>query len=103
MNQLSADKPICLDIDSLQYASECLRVLAHPMRLKLLLFLEKHRLTVGALAEACELRDNVTSEHLRLMLRCGFLSVEKEGQKTFYQISEPHVFSILQCIKSRFA
>lgn len=88
---------------SLAQAAECLKLLAHPMRLKLLMLLESNRLTVGALAEACELRDNVTSEHLRLMLRCGFLSVEKEGQKTFYQISEPHVFSILQCIKSRFA
>ena len=84
-------------------AAECLKSLAHPMRLKLLMLLESNRLTVGELAEVCKLRNNVTSEHLRLMMRCGFLSVEKEGQRTFYQISEPHVFSILECIKSRFA
>jgi len=88
---------------SLAEAAECLKSLAHPMRLKLLMLLESNRWTVGELAEACKLRDNVTSEHLRLMMRCGFLSVEKEGQKTFYQISEPHVFSILGCIKSRFS
>jgi DNA-binding transcriptional ArsR family regulator len=92
-----------LNVESLGLAADCLRVLAHPMRLKLLLILEQDRLTVGGLAKACEMKNNVTSEHLRLMLRCGFLSVDKEGQRTYYQISEPHVFSILSCIKSRFA
>ncbi len=92
-----------IDDTSLLQAAECLKSLAHPMRLKLLILLESNRMTVGALAGVCNLRHNVASEHLRLMLRCGFLSVEKEGQKTFYQISEPHIFSILECIKSRFA
>ena len=92
-----------LNAKSLGMAADCLRILAHPMRLKLLLLLEEKRLTVGELAHVCGMKNNVTSEHLRLMMRCGFLSVEKQGQKTFYQISEPHVFSILSCIKSRFA
>jgi ArsR family transcriptional regulator, zinc-responsive transcriptional repressor len=92
-----------LNAESLSLAAECLRTLAHPMRLKLLLLLEEKRLTVGELAHACEMKNNVTSEHLRLMMRCGFLSVEKEGQRTYYQISESHVFSILSCVKSRFA
>jgi len=95
--------PLKLDASSLVEAAECLRILAHPMRLKLLLLLEGNRITVGELARACELKSNVASEHLRLMMRCGFLSLEKEGQKTYYQISEPHVFSILECMKSRFA
>ena len=88
---------------SLVQAAECLKILAHPMRLRILLLLEENRLTVGELAHASSLKSNVTSEHLRLMMRCGFLSMEKEGQRTYYQISEPHIFSILSCVKSRFA
>ena len=91
-----------IDQNSLVDAAECLRALGHPMRLRILLILEEARLTVGELAELCEIKSHVASEHLRLMMRCGFLSQEKKGQKTYYQISEPHVFSILACIKSRF-
>ena len=35
-------------------AAECLKSLAHPMRLKLLMLLESNRLTVGELAEVCK-------------------------------------------------
>jgi len=92
-----------IESTSLVQAAECLKILAHPMRLKIHLLLEGNRLTVGELAEASSLKSNVASEHLRLMMRCGFLSVEKEGQRAYYQISQPHIFSILSCVKSRFS
>lgn len=79
---------------SLLQVVECLKSLAHPMRLKLLMLLESNRLTVGELADPCELRNDVASEYLRLMMISGFLSDGKKGQKTFYQISEPPIFSI---------
>ena len=91
------------DFDSLAQAAECLRALAHPMRLKILFLLESNRWTVGELAEACSIRSHVASEHLRLMQRCGILSVEKEGQKTYYQICESQVHAILACMREKFS
>ena len=91
------------DLDSLAQAAECLRALAHPMRLKILFLLESNRWTVGELAEACSIRSHVASEHLRLMQRCQMLSVEKEGQKTYYQICEPQVHAILACMREKFS
>jgi hypothetical protein len=44
----------------------------------------------------------MASEHLRLMQRCGFLGVEKEGRCVYYTIAEPHLASIMACIESRF-
>ena len=79
-----------------------LKPLAHSMRLKLLMLRESNRLTVGKLADSCKVRNNVASKYLRLMMISGFLSVGKKGQKTFYQISEPPIFFMLECIKSRF-
>ena len=84
-------------------AAECLRALAHPMRLKILFLLESNRWTVGELADACSIRSHVASEHLRLMQRCGMLSVEKEGQKTYYQICESQVHAILACMREKFS
>jgi DNA-binding transcriptional ArsR family regulator len=91
------------DLDSLAQAAECLRALGHPMRLKILFLLESNRWTVGELAEACSIRSHVASEHLRLMQRCGMLSVEKEGQKTYYQICESQVHAILACMREKFS
>ena len=72
------------------------------MRLKLFMLRESNRLTVGELADPCELRNDVASEYLRLMMISGFLSDGKKGQKTFYQFSEPPLFYLLECIKFRF-
>ncbi len=83
-------------------AAECLRTLAHPVRLRMVQLLLRGRYTVGELAEDSDVPDNVASEHLRLMQRCGFFTSEREGRKVFYQIAEPHLQNLMNCIESRF-
>lgn len=90
------------DLAGLQQAAECLRTLAHPHRLRMVEMLLAGRYTVGELAEACEIPSHMASQHLRLMQRCGFLSSSKEGRKTFYNVVEPHLANIMNCIQSRF-
>lgn len=89
-------------LDALGQAAECLRVLAHPHRLRMIQMLFQGNHTVSELAEACELPTAMASEHLRLMQRCGFLSSEKDGRKVFYRVVEPHLKHILKCIEDRF-
>lgn len=83
-------------------AAECLKTLAHPVRLRIVQLLLHSRYTVGELAEDCGVPDNVASEHLRLMQRCGFLISERDGRRVYYQVAEPHLANIMQCIESRF-
>ncbi len=83
-------------------AAECLKTLAHPVRLRMVQLLLHGRYTVGELAEDCSVPDNVASEHLRLMQRCGFFTSEREGRKVFYQVAESHLENIMACIESRF-
>ena len=90
------------DLEALGQAAECLRILAHPHRLRMIQMLLHGDYTVGELAEACDLPSPMASEHLRLMQRCGFLSSEKDGRKVFYRVTEPHLKSILKCIEDRF-
>lgn len=89
-------------LDSLAQAAECLRVLAHPHRLRIVQMLLQGRYTVGELAEACNIPSHMASEHLRLMQRCGFLEAEKEGRRTYYRVVEPHLENIMACIEERF-
>jgi len=90
------------NLEALGQAAECLRVLAHPHRLRMIQMLLQGDHTVTELAEACELPTAMASEHLRLMQRCGFLSSEKDGRKVYYRVAEPHLKNILQCIEDRF-
>jgi len=90
------------DLKALGQAAECLRVLAHPHRLRMIQMLLAGNYTVGELAEACELPTAMASEHLRLLQRCGLLTSEKEGRKVFYRVVEPHLKNIMRCIEERF-
>ena len=87
---------------SFAQAAECLKTLAHPVRLRMVQMLLHGRYTVGELAEDSGVPDNVASEHLRLMQRCGFFISEREGRKVYYKVAEPHLEQIMNCIESRF-
>jgi ArsR family transcriptional regulator, zinc-responsive transcriptional repressor len=94
--------PTLTDLGALEQAAECLKTLAHPHRLRIVQMLLQGRYTVGELAGACGIPSHMASEHLRLMQRCGFLTSEKDGRKTYYQIVETHLASIMACIEARF-
>jgi DNA-binding transcriptional ArsR family regulator len=83
-------------------AAECLKTLAHPVRLRMVQLLLHGRYTVGELAEDCDVPSNVASEHLRLMQRCGFFTSEREGRRVYYEVAEPHLQNIMDCVEDRF-
>lgn len=89
-------------LDALRDAAECLRILAHPHRLRMIQILLQGDFTVGDLAESCSLPSAMASEHLRLMQRCGFLVSEKVGRSVYYKVAEPHLAEILKCVEGRF-
>jgi DNA-binding transcriptional ArsR family regulator len=91
-----------IDLDDLSEAAECLRLLAHPQRLRIVEMLLADRYTVGQLAQACGVASHVASGHLRLMQRCGMLSQERAGRKTYYRVCEPCLSEFLACIRHRF-
>ncbi len=90
------------DKGALGQAAECLKILAHPARIRMVQLLLHGRYTVGEIAEDCEVPENVASEHLRLMQRCGFFTSVREGRRVYYQVAEPHLEEIIGCIESKF-
>jgi len=89
-------------LDALEQAAECLKILAHPHRLRMVQMLLRGRFTVGELADACGIPSHMASEHLRLMQRCALLTSEKDGRKAYYKIAEPHLADIMACVEERF-
>ena len=95
------DKPAG-SVEAFTAAAECLKTLAHPVRLRIVQLLLHGRFTVGELAKDCEIPDNVASEHLRLLQRCGFLESQRDGRFVYYSVTEPHLGKLVACIEDRF-
>jgi ArsR family transcriptional regulator, zinc-responsive transcriptional repressor len=100
MKATSTEMPT--DLDHLREAAECLRTLAHPVRLRMVQLMLRGQLTVGELAEACQIPSHVASEHLRMMQHCGLLARERDGRRTYYRVAEPTVERLMDCIEKRF-
>ena len=92
-----------LDLEALTSAAESLRILAHPNRLQIVqMLLVGKKYSVNEISKACQLAQPTTSDHLRLMQRCGFLDSERDGRTVYYSIAEPHLKDIMSCIQKRF-
>lgn len=91
-----------LEIGALREAAECLRALGHPARLRMVEMLLHGQYAVGELADACQIPSHTASEHLRLMQRCGFLTCRREGRRRYYQVVDPSLRNLMECIENRF-
>ncbi|XAM00796.1 metalloregulator ArsR/SmtB family transcription factor [Phycisphaeraceae bacterium D3-23] len=95
-------QPALLDMTALEEAAACLKVVAHPHRLRMIQLLLRGDYTVGELAEACEIVPHAASTHLRLMQRCGLLESQRDGRRTYYSVAEPHLADLMACVEGRF-
>jgi DNA-binding transcriptional ArsR family regulator len=91
-----------LPMPALEQAAECLGILAHPHRLRIVQMLLAGEYTVGELADTCKIAPHMASEHLRLMQRCGFLQSHKDGRRRYYRVVEPHLKQLMACVQGRF-
>lgn len=91
-----------IPLESMEFAAECLRTLAHPHRLRIIEILLDHDESVGELARACELPSHMVSDHLRLLKDRGFLDNQRQGRKVYYRIAEPALADIMHCVQKRF-
>lgn len=95
-------RKINLSREAIRKASECLRIVSHPVRLQIIQLLAERERSVGELANECEVAHNVASTHLKLLERCGLLANTRHGQTISYRITEKHLLDLLRCIEKRF-
>lgn len=99
---MGSKDPRPLDRKSLREAAEWLRTLGHPARLRMVEMLLDGKYTVGELAGVCRIPSHVASGHLRLMQRCGFLGCRREGRRKYYEVADPCLQRLRECIEHLF-
>jgi DNA-binding transcriptional ArsR family regulator len=88
-----------LKAESLKRASETLKTLAHPQRLRIIEILEREQeVPVHVLIDKTGFPQAVVSQHLNQMRRAGLLTAERRGKEMWYSITDPRALSILNCI-----
>ncbi len=87
-----------MPFDMLEAAAECLKVMAHPVRLRIVNVLMQGEFAVHEIADMCESTPNQTCEHLRLLKGHDLLSSERRGRTVYYRIKSPQLPSLLECI-----
>ena len=91
--------PQLLDAEILEQAADCLRIMAHPVRLRIVDILMQGDFPVHEIAAMCDLPAHQTSEHLRLLQGRGFLESRRDGRTVYYRIASPQLPSLLRCIR----
>ena len=89
-----------IDPAILDRASRVIRVLGHPLRLRILNLLEGSERNVTELVVATGVSQAAVSQQLRILRSEGIVDDRREGSRVFYQITEPKVSMILDCIRA---
>jgi DNA-binding transcriptional ArsR family regulator len=76
--------------------AERFRVLAEPMRIKLLDRLRDGEATAGELVVATSSSQQNVSKHLQVLLQAGFVRRERRGNFSRYSIADDSVFALCE-------
>ena len=98
--ETAMEKLDLLPDETFEAAAECLKVMAHPVRLKMVNVLMQGEFAVHEIAEACGSSPNQTCEHLRLLKGHGLLNSERRGRTVYYRITSPQLPGLIKCIQN---
>jgi ArsR family transcriptional regulator len=86
--------------EALELIAARFRVLAEPMRLRILHALGDREVTVSELVEELEAGQANVSKHLGMLLEAGIVRRRKEGLNAFYSIADASIFELCELVCS---
>ncbi|HMO39845.1 MAG TPA: metalloregulator ArsR/SmtB family transcription factor [Saprospiraceae bacterium] len=73
--------------EKLQVSSEILRAVAHPLRLKILEFIDQNEMiNVNKIYNSLNLEQSITSQHLRILRMAGLVQTQRDGKFIHYSL-----------------
>jgi DNA-binding transcriptional ArsR family regulator len=83
----SANK-VSINNEKLNDSSEILRAIAHPLRMKILAFIDQSdTINVNKIYNTLKLEQSITSQHLRILRLAGLVNTERDGKFIHYSIN----------------
>ena len=95
---------ITLDMNALEKIAPMIRTLSHPLRLRILDFLETtgKPQRVTEIVEASEgVQQAIVSQQLKILRESGILSASRRGNCVYYSINDCKSLFFLDCIRQQ--
>lgn len=87
----------------LEAMAEVIRLIGHPVRLRILEYLDLHgESTVNEIISGCSGQQSAVSQHLNRMRLAGIVSCRRDGRQIFYRIAAVNAVTILNCLRSKY-
>lgn len=103
-NSAKREQPFALigHDEDIREASEALKAMAHPLRLKILCLVGHDELMVQEIVEAVGTSQSNISQHLAVMRESGLLGSRKEANMVFYRIEDPRILKMIAMMREVF-
>ena len=85
--------------ERLQVSSDILRALAHPLRMKILEFIDKNKtINVNKIYNTLKLEQSITSQHLKILRASGLVHTHREGKFIHYTVDYPRLANAMRAV-----
>jgi DNA-binding transcriptional ArsR family regulator len=92
---------VIINNEKLQTSAEILRALAHPLRMKILEFIDRNEsVNVNKIYNTLNLEQSITSQHLRILRLAGLVNTERDGKFIHYSIDYDKMGSSINAVRS---
>lgn len=79
---------VTFNSEKLRYSAELMRAIAHPLRLRILEYIDDQEVTqVNKIYNSLHIEQSICSQHLKTLRLAGVLTCEKEGKYMKYSIN----------------
>jgi DNA-binding transcriptional ArsR family regulator len=90
---------VVINNEKLRDSSELMRALAHPLRIKILEFIDQNgSINVNRIYNTLQLEQSITSQHLRILRSVGLVQTERQGKYIHYSINYEKIAKALGSI-----
>jgi DNA-binding transcriptional ArsR family regulator len=88
--------------ENIERASEAMRAMAHPMRLKILCMLGNGELSVQEIVDGVGTTQSNISQHLSILKTHAIIAARKEANKVFYRIEDARILKMITLTRDIF-
>src|SRR5215212_3047371 len=100
-SKVSSKKELEFRQEDLKKAALVLRAINHKLRQRILAFIHKNgNNSVSEIYKKLRLEQSVTSQHLAVLRKAGFVSTERDGQNIYYSVNYARLEQVEKIAKS---
>lgn len=77
-----------VEMNQLDRAAEIMRALSHPLRMKIMGFIDKNKsVNVNKIYNTLGLEQSITSQHLRILRKVELVKTKRDGKFIYYSLN----------------